>query len=375
MKRIIALILVLCSLLCACKKKKENAPASTPTKATVATAPSAPKPTEASTPKPTEATKPTTPPEPVKPVIRYRHPLNGTPLEEPWSGQATAVVVNNIKASLPQSGISMADIFYEVEVESSITRCLAIFTDFSKVGTIGSVRSARTYFNSLAVSYDAPLIHAGGSNMALAGRYGATGETIDNWQHMDIDGKADYSFRDMDRYGSGVAWEHCLFTTGGMAQKALEAKKYDTPEESDFGLTFGDDVKLNGAAANEVTVKFKGGKTTTMLYDAATKQYKMSQHGADHIDGNTGEPVTFKNVIVIYTTQTRHSNGIHQYYESLGTGKGYAAINGQIVPITWTREELRDSYTYTLEDGSPLTLETGKTYIAMVGIKHDIAYK
>ena len=363
MKRIFALILIACLLLCGCTK-------TTPEETDIAT-----QPTQATEPA-TEAAQPTQATEAVKPVVLFRHPLTGAPLEEAWSGQVTAVVVNNLKKALPQSGISQADILYEVEVEGDITRCLAIFTDFTGVENIGSIRSARTYFNSLAVSYDAPLIHCGGSpGMALIGRYGATMDTIDNWQHIDQASYGQYFFRDMDRYSAGIPWEHCLFTTGEKLQEAIEAKGYYTPESRDYGLVFDDDVTLPGQTANEVTVKFKSGKTTTFYYDAQKQTYKMYQHGQDHVDGNTGETVYFQNVIAIYTNQTYAADGVHKYDDSIGTGKGDAAINGQIVPITWTRENLRDPYTYTLEDGTPLTMKSGTTYIAMVGIQHDIAYK
>jgi hypothetical protein len=179
----------------------------------------------------------------------------------------------------------------------------------------------------------------------------------------------------MDRYSSGIAWEHCLFTTGENLQKAINDKGYNTPDNKDYGLIFNDDVVLSGETANEVTVKFKSGKTTTFTYNAEKKAYNMFQHGQDHVDGNTGEFVTFENVIAIYTTQTYAPDGTHKFYETIGTGKGYAAINGQIVPITWSRESLRAPYLYYLEDGTRLTMESGQTYIALVGIKHDIAYK
>lgn len=169
MKRKIALLLMLCLMLCACGKK-ETEPTTVPTT----------EPTTAPTTKPT--TEPTT--APTEPPVLYRHPLTGAPLEQPWSGQAVAVVINNLKKAMPQKGVSQADLFYEVEVEGDITRCLAIFTDLSKVADIGPVRSARTAFNSLAVSYGAPLVHCGGSpGLALAGRYDDSYDKIDNWEH------------------------------------------------------------------------------------------------------------------------------------------------------------------------------------------------
>ncbi len=359
MKRKIALLLVLCLMLCACGKKKPD--------------PTVPSTTDPITQPTTEETQPTT--EDTKPKdVLYRHPLTGAPLDAPWSGQAVAVMINNLKKAMPQKGISQADILYEIEVEGDITRCLAIFTDLSKVADIGPIRSARTAFNSVAVSYDAPLIHCGGSpGLALAGRYSDSYDKIANWEHIDSDSK--HFYRDRDRYNNGYAWEHTLFTTGELLQKALDAYKYNTPKEQSFGLQFKDGVALNGENAEEITVTFKSKKKTVLTYDAAIGQYKLNMHGSEHIDGNTNQPVTFKNVIAIYTKQWYYTDGMHKIYETIGSGEGYAAIGGKIVPITWSRESLRSPYVYKLADGTPLNLDVGTTYIALVGIKNPIAYK
>ena len=370
MKRIAVLFLILSLLLGGCGPKQDPANTTGGTNPSVNTDP-----TQESTQTPTQApTQEVT--QPTEPPVLYRHPLTGMPLEEPWSGQVTAVMINNLKAAMPQHGISQADIFYEVEVEGDITRNLALFTDLTSVGVIGPIRSARTAFNSLAVSYDAPLIHCGGSpGLALAGRYGASADTIDNWEHIDQTYNGKYFFRDQDRLNSGVSYEHTLFTKGESLQKALEDKGYYTPTDKSFGLQFSDSVTLNGETAEEIAVKFKSGKVTTLVYSPNTQNYKLVQHGRDHIDGNNGNVVAFKNVIAIYTNQWYHTDGMHKLYDTIGSGEGYAAVNGKIVPILWSRESLRSPYTYTLADGSPLILEAGTSYIAVVGIKHPISYK
>lgn len=364
MKKYIALLLALCLFLCACGGQKDP----------IATTDTTTEPTQESTQETTEPTQ--APTEETKPVVLYRNPLNGEPLDAPWSGQVTAVMINNLKKALPQCGISAADIFYEIEVEGDITRCLALFTDLSDAGTIGPVRSARTAFNSVAVSYDAPLIHCGGSpGLALSGRYGASSDTIDKWEHIDQAYNDKFFFRDTYRYNNGYDWEHTLFTTGELLQQALDAKGYNTPTSKSFGLEFSDEIQLDGKTANEITVKFKFGKTSTLKYDENTQLYTFYQHGQNHIDGNNNKVVTFKNVIAIYTNQWYAPDGTHKFYDTIGSGKGYAAINGQIVPINWSRDSLRSSYVYTLEDGTPLTLGVGTTYVAVVGIRHDISYK
>ena len=359
MKRRIALLLVLCLMLCACGTKQAD-PTTIPTT----------EPTTAPTTEPTTA--PTT--APTEPPVLYRHPLTGAPLDAPWNGQVVAVMINNLKKAMPQKGISQADLFYEIEVEGDITRCLAVFSDLSKVADIGPIRSARTYFNSVAVSYDAPLIHCGGSpGLALAGRYDDSYDKIDNWEHIDADSK--HFYRDLDRYNSGYAWEHTLFTTGEKLAAAIDYYGYNTPTDKTFGLQFNPDVELKGEKAEEITVTFKSKKKTVLTYDAAAGVYNVNMHGGEYIDGNTNKPVTFKNVIVLYTKQWYYTNGMHKIYDTIGSGEGYAAINGKIVPITWNREGLRTHYTYTLADGTPLELDVGSSYIALVGIKHDIAYQ
>lgn len=359
MKRIIALLLVLIMVmsLCACKKKKADVtePSTEPTQ------------TEATQPA-TQATKPK--------ELPYKHPLTGEGLENPYNGQLVAVMVNNLKKAMPQHGIGQADILYEIEVEGDITRCLAVFSDLSDVKTIGPIRSARTVFNSVAVSYDAPLIHAGGSGgLALAGRYGSSYDTIEGWEHIDQSYNGAYFFRDTERYNNGYAWEHTLFTTGEKLSQAIQDKGYNTPTDKTYGLQFAKDVNLKGEKAEKITVQFKSGKKTVLTYDAATKQYGLNMHGTEHIDGNTGKPVTFKNVIAIYCNQYYADSAGHKFYDSIGTGEGYAAINGTIVPITWKRDGLRNQYTYALKDGTPLSLDVGKTFIALVGIKNPIAYE
>ena len=41
------------------------------------------------------------------------------------------------------------------------------------------------------------------------------------------------------------------------------------------------------------------------------------------------------------------------------------AIDGQIVPIKWRHDDLNSSFVFTLEDGTPVTLGVGHTYVAI----------
>ena len=334
------------------------------------TVPPTTEPTTVATTEPT--TEPTT--VPTEPPVLYRHPLNGEPLDEPWVGRPTAVVINNIKDALPHYGVSNADIFYEVETESGITRCLAIFDDIKTVGTVGPIRSSRTFFNNIALSYDAPVVHCGGSVRGRNAGYEDSGNKIDGWAHLDATYyEGSYFFRDEDRYyNQGYNWEHTLFSNGEKLSLGLQDREIDQPTDrsSDFGLQFDDEVILSGEAANTVKVTFRGTKTTTFTYDAATGLYDTAQYGSDYIDAATGNTVTFKNLMVLYTDQwTRHDGEYPRSYYTLdGEGDGYLAIDGQIVPIKWHRDGLRSNFSYTLADGTPITLAAGTTYVAIADV-------
>lgn len=373
MKRIFAVFLSACLFITACSQTPpETTPPTTETSETTeATA-------EATTQATTEETTVATTQETTI-SYAYQHPLNGQSLEEPWEGRPTAVVLNNIRQSLPHHGISSADIVYEMETEGGITRLLAIFSQLDGIGSIGPVRSARSYFNSIALSYDAPIVHCGGSTPGRNGHYSDNGDKIDNWAHLDQTYNTQYFFRDQGRLNAGYGNEHTLFTNTQRLQQALSDLGLDTPNslETDYGLSFNEAAAVSGEAANAVTITFSGGKTTTMKYNSETGLYEFHQYNFKQTDGNTGESVGFTNVLLLNTQHWFRADGsnMRSYYTLVGSGTGYYAVGGQLVPIQWSREELRGPLSFTLEDGTPLQLAAGSTYIAFSGLKDYIAYQ
>lgn len=364
MKRFICSLLGICLLLSACT----SAPVTpTDTSAKPEEIPTTQATTDLTTQPTTVATEPTT--QPTEPPVLYRHPLNGQALSAPWTGRATAVVINNIEYALPHHGVGQADIFYEIETEGGITRCLAIYSDLESVDKIGPVRSVRTFFNNVAASYDATIVHCGGSRAALRANYDDSGNAISKWSHIDAV-YTNYFFRDQERYEHGYAWEHTLFTSGEQLLQGLKDKGYDTITEggTDYGLQFNEEVDLNGQRAEVVTVNFYGGKTTTLIYNPGTKQYEAMQYGEVYMDANTNKVMAFRNVMVLYTTHWKVADPEYDrsYYDLIGTGEGLFACNGEIVPITWSRPSLEEPFSYTLQDGTPVTLGTGSSYIAVV---------
>ena len=369
MKRLLCLLLVLCLALTGCGKKTAEVPATAPATEAPTTAPTTeatePPTTEATVP-PTEEPKPTEPPAPM-------NPLTGEILEEEYTGRPVAFSLNNISDCLPQYGLQHLDWMFEVETEGGITRCVGIMTDPIKADAVGPIRSCRTYFLNISVSYNAPLFHCGGSIYADSNQYSIS-ESLDSWDHVNEKADGYYFYRDEYRYDYlDYDWEHTLFTSGEQMVEAMEDYGYNPAgnEPVSYGYQFSQDPSLEGEAAESVQIRFRGDKTTTMEYDAASGLYLAHQYGEDWIDGETEENASFRNVLVILAEQSNKltKRGNHSFYAMDGSGDGYFAVDGKMIPVKWFHEGVEGPFRFTLEDGTtPITLGVGKTYCAIIDV-------
>lgn len=365
MKRLFCLMLVLCLLLAGCGKKEAEVPTEPATEAPTTEATEAPT-TEATEAATEETTEPVT--EATEPTV-FVNPLTGEVLEEAYTGRPVAFSLNNSSACLPQYGLDKLDWMFEVETEGDVTRCLCIMSNPQDANAVGPIRSCRSYFLNLAVSYDAPLFHCGGSVFSDANQYSSTG-SVSSWNHVDQMYNDKYFYRESSRQGS-YATEHTLFTTGERMLQGMADKGYNTDEVLDYGYQFSDTVALDGQNAEKVSITFRGTKNTTMKYDAESGLYKAHQNGSNWVEGSTGENATFRNVLVVMTPQTKVGSG-HSFYELGGSGSGYFAVDGKMVPIKWEHEDANGAFRFTLEDGTPITLGVGKTYCAIIDTKGSV---
>lgn len=363
MKRMLALLMALSLLLCACggTSAETTVPTTVP--------PTTTEPATVPTTVPPETTVPPT--EPTEPPPADYNPLTGEALDAVCDSRPTAIMINNLSKAVPQCGIGQADILYEIIAEGSVTRFMAIFHDLSDVGVIGPVRSVRPYFVRVAQHYGALLSSAGGSDEA----YDLI-KDLDQDYLNGIAGASDWFYRDSWRR-EHRGFEHSLMTTGEKLMEAAAKKKMETTmEDVDYGFHFSDEPLVSDQGAGEITVWFyQNGKKTTMHYGEDEGLYFMSQHGTASVDGNDDSPLGFRNVLVLEANSRVKDKKGHLEVQMTGSGKGWYARDGVIIPILWSRESNKTHYVYTDLEGNPICFGVGKSYIAIVPDGSPFSYK
>ena len=342
--------LLLAAALCACAAPKEAASSSAP-----------PEDPSVSTLVPVQ-------PDP-EPQMPYVNPLTGEGcLTDIGQNRPIAIMLNNLKKALPQLGVSQADIIYEAVAEGGITRMMGVFQSVEGVGEIGSVRSARDYYVSLALGHDAIFLHAGGSPQAY--------DAIEDWGVTALDCvngpyEGTLYWRDAERRKS-MGLEHSVLTSGQTILELLPTYKRVTLEHRD-GYTYPvsflpQGETAQGTPAQSVEVTFSSYKTGVFTYDSQTGLYRVEEYGAPYVDGNTGEQVAVKNVVVLFTDvdAIRGDSAGRQSVRTTGTGEGLFFCDGVQQSITWTKESHSSPLTYNGADGRPVQFGVGQTYVNLV---------
>ena len=296
----------------------------------------------------------------------YVNPLTGedgldkeTAMQRP-----VAIMVNNISIAQPvQTGLNKADIVYETEVEGGITRLMAVYKDFKNASQVGTVRSCRYVYIDLAAGHDAMYVYHGIDEEHAAPHIGAVKSLVLGTNNGGV------------RVSNGLASEHTLYANcdkfwesivkTGNSTLSEEAKPWQNFAED------GEDVKL-GNTANTVTVPFSASYKTTFKYNAETGKYTRYFGETLRKDYKTGETTEVKNVFVLNTTignmspckDAAKGKSAHKNV-SLTSGSGYYIVNGTYTKINWSKGSASDSFKFTNEDGSALTVNPGNSWVCI----------
>lgn len=267
---------------------------------------------------------------------------------------------NNFKTVSNQSGISQADIVYECLVEGGITRLLGIGENFTG-DRIGSGRSARHYFVSIADEYDAIYVH-----------FGKTKYATSKMQELKTDDLAGESgigslvfYRDKSIKAPHNAFASIKGIQAGIKKKGFETQ-YSEGYQPHYSFFEEDTDLTSDVVVNKLNVNYSSYNSPYFEYNEKDKLYYRFQYKAPHLDSVTGKQLTFKNVIIQFVKEWNiDKNGYQTMELENASGTGYYITNGKMQPITWKKNESKHWMRYYNEAGEELTINPGKTYIAL----------
>ncbi len=326
-------------------------------------------------------------------------PLNGklyTKQEEAiWQKRRPlAVMIENSVDARPQSGLSSADVVYEAVAEGGITRFMGVFYCgiAAQSVNLAPVRSARTYFLSWVLEYDALYNHVGGAGVC-------SDTTVDD-RAKALCQIGEYNIKDMDQFGISfptcyrnpdrldhpVATEHTMVCVSDKLLSLAATRGWTNVDASGVSWDknfvpwkFKDDAKASdrGASFSATFTAWKGYSDYTVqwVYDKSSNSYKRFNGGVVQTDLETKEQLTAKDVVILFADETGpvDEHG-HLLYDNIGTGDGILYQDGKIIKVTW-KKPVRTSRTQFFDtNGKEVSFNRGQIWIEMLPTGTPITY-
>lgn len=283
-----------------------------------------------------------------------------------------AVMIPNTKTA-SHYGLSQASVLYECNVESSITRLMAVFDDWSSFEKLGNIRSSRDYYIYWAFEWDALYIHFGGPFYIddLVGRTDTQNVNCINYSNA--------SYRDTAKDSTDNAFTSTAHLKDAISHYGYPLEYRDgyadeqhyifapdsspnTLEQYDKAITAG---TVDMSPAYPVTNAYFKYNEETGLYDRY--QHLSGTSDGPHIDLANNEQLSFKNLLIQNTYyEVRDQKGYLSFQCHDTTRDGWFFTNGKGIHVTWEKTSDYGATRYFDDNGSEIKLNTGKTMVCIV---------
>lgn len=296
---------------------------------------------------------------------KAKSPLSGTYVEkEKLDRRIMGIMFDNHPKARWQAGLKDAEIVYEYQVEAPYTRYIGLFLS-NDPSSLGPLRSARPYFVTTILEYDALYVRVGGSSEADA--------DIAKYNIDQIDARVS---------SSDIFWRkqhkkapNNLYSDMETLRSVADQKGINEAKSIDIFQFNREDRDLQGIQAGEINIIYNSKNTTDYLYNEEEKQYYRRKDGKDHIDETGNRPITAKNIIIREVETRPLGDGKKLQMDLIGRGKGKYFTNGKGIDINWSKNSREEKTIYTLENGQELKLNPGVTFVQVVNPKTEILIK
>lgn len=319
-----------------------------------------------------DPTAPALPPVPTE-------PLTGEPLEDPsiMNRPALAVKIGTSSVGRPQTGINQADMIIEARVEG-ITRLTAVFHSQEAI-PLGPVRSARSSDPNILANFGQPIFGHSGANPGVL-REISQGQSNGKLYELRWDNLPDDYWRVADRV---PPWN--LYTTTSAIWNAAPSR-LEAPEPLFEYRQAGESLPSSAQPVPGVEVRYLSGSGGLGLlaqfawveelggwarWQDGTAHMDMARH-PDGTPNTDVDPVQVApaNVVVLQTRYTGSASDPRSPEAITVDANGGVALvftDGHLIRGQWTRSSAAQPWQVTDNDGNPVRLTPGQTFIALPG--------
>lgn len=265
---------------------------------------------------------------------------------------ALAVKIDNHPQARPQSGLNEADIVFEENVEN-LTRFAAIFHGRT-ADPVGPIRSGRTQDIDILSAFNRPLFAWSGGNAGVTA-------AVRGSDLRDVGALTNFSGGGYYR-ASGRRAPHNLYAQGSMLMELAPDDAGPPPQQFHYREA-GTGVD-GGEAASGLRLSMDGVRVQ-WDWDEASGQYLRQQNNAPHVlEG--GDQVSADNVVVLFVTYVPSSVDRNSpEAQTVGTGVAWVFTGGSVLIGTWTREDATRPFELRTDDGEPMLLHPGRTWVEL----------
>ncbi|MUV38591.1 putative lipoprotein YerB [Lentibacillus sp. JNUCC-1] len=286
------------------------------------------------------------------------YPFTGIGTNETVNNRAVGVMINNHTKARPQSGLSKADIVFEILAEGKITRFLALFQS-QEPEVVGPVRSAREYYFNLADSYDALYVYHGAAGfidnmIQKRGIEHLNGAIYDNDQHL---------FK-RESFRKAPHNSYLLFNA---VDDVAASKGYAT--EHDYEpLPFLDEAasgEIPGDQADHVEIVYSNTPMEIVEFDYQSEEgtYTRFNDREQTVELNDETPISVENVFIVEAPHQIIDDAGRRAIDLDSGGNAFLIQKGKIQRIQW---ENRSGRLIPVKDGNPVGFVPGQTWVNVV---------
>lgn len=298
-----------------------------------------------------------------KPAV-YQMALSGIETEDQTkiNQPVIGVMLENSPDARPQSGLKAAEVVFEAIAEGGITRFLAFYQS-EHPDTIGPIRSLRSYYVDWLTSFDAGIVHVGGSQSALNRVRGGGYRDLDEF----LNGGSFYRAR--DRWAP-----HNLYAKFSNLVALNQSKGFDNSNPKMF-------VRQKPKASDTVAaskIDFNISSPTynpQYQYNSETNKYLRFQAGSAHLDREQGQIEVDAAIALMVDMRAVMEDGYREEIKTVGEGKAYIFQNGQAITATWRKTTSAESIHFFDQENKEIAINSGKVWLSAVPQNRSVSWQ